>query len=124
MEKSANGRGRDFWLLTVLGIVTFGSLLHRAVRGFSMMTPWGRANLGLSLLAAIVAWFHYWRVQTGYSNVSEQLESEVLDRLQKSAGWLYTMVNLAIYGMMIFIPVPRHSFARLVDKSITLSDLR
>jgi hypothetical protein len=35
-----NSRGRNFWLLTVLGILTCASLTRRAVYGFRLLTQW------------------------------------------------------------------------------------
>jgi hypothetical protein len=103
-----NSRGRNFWLLTVLGILTCGALIRRAVYGFQLLTQWGWIYVGLSLIAIIVAWFHYERLQRGFSGVSEQIEETVLNRFQKEAEWLYLMVNVAIFGLQHFIPKPWH----------------
>lgn len=99
-----NSRGRYFWLLTVLGILTCASLIRRAVYGFRLPTQWGWVYLGLSLIATVVPWFHYERLQSGFSGVREQIDETVLNRFQKQAEWLYLMVNLAIYGLQHFIP--------------------
>jgi uncharacterized membrane protein len=106
--KRLNDRGRDFWILTVLGILTCASLIRRVAYGFRLLTYRSWVYLGLSLLAVVVAWFYYENLQRGLSNVSEQIDETVLSRFQKAAGWLYLMVNVGVFALMHFVPKPWH----------------
>ena len=102
--ESVAGRGRNFWLLTVVGLLTSGSIVRHAIQGFRLLTEPGFLYLGLSLVAIVVGWLHYAKLQSGFSKIGEQVDEPVLDRFQNSAAWLYIMVNVAIFALMHFLP--------------------
>jgi hypothetical protein len=97
-------RTREFWICTVLGVVTCVNLIRHGIQAFRIMTPVGFIYFALSLVATIAAWFFYYSLETGLSAVSAGIDESILSRCRKATGWLYVMVNLAVYSLMHFVP--------------------
>src|ERR1035438_850787 len=90
-----------FVICCVLGVVTCGNLIRRAVQIHQFITPWGWVYLGIALLAIIVGAIHFLSLEKQFAYRSHEA---AFHRLQSSTEWLYIAFNAAVFGVMHFVP--------------------
>jgi len=80
-------RGFFFWLLTLLATVNLAVVVGHIVRQREPCTL---------LLAVVIVWVAYVRLQKGLAGISGQVDWAVVTRLQWGAETLCLMANIAI----------------------------
>jgi hypothetical protein len=93
-----------FWLLTVIGVMNLFLVVVHMVRqtDFDVLL-----SLVTTLLAVIVTWVCLARLRSGLSKLGDGADRKLVGRLGMMVQTLYLMANLAILGLLSFVPKSR-----------------
>jgi hypothetical protein len=96
----AKPRSGFFWILTIIGAINVMLVVGHALRH---RDPWVELPLFSILVAVVMIWISFVRLDNGLARVREQIGEKAGLRLQARAYLLGFMANLAISSALPFV---------------------